>query len=394
MQYSIKKLFNYIKLNDILHIFLAVFVLPWALLTKIFVRDFWLICEDKNEARDNGYWLFKWIRENHPKQKVAYAINKHSPDYERVKGLGKIIGYSTISHWFWYIVADKNISSQKGGKPNAAVCYLFEVVFKMRKNNRVFLQHGVTKDRAEWLFFKNTNFRLFITASSKEHEFILKYFGYPENHVSLCGFTRFDALHQAKTDKDLILVMPTWRNWLGRDSHENSGLDFTQTQFFKEWNGFLNDSKLIELLTKYQKRLLFYPHRNMQKFLQYFTSHSDRIEIADWKKYNIQEVLKSAVLMITDYSSVFFDFSYMRKPVIFFQFDEKEFREKQYAEGYLDYHNTVLGKWTNSREETYALLENEFQGGCALKSEDMVKEFFPLWDEQNCKRNYEAIQKI
>ena len=140
MQYSIKKVFNFIRLNDILHLFLAFFILPWALIAKIFIRNFWLVCEDKNEARDNGYWLYKWIRENKPKQKIAYAINKKSPDYIKIKELGKVISYGTLSHWFWYIVADKNISSQKGGKPNAAVCYLFEVVLGLRKNNRIFLQ--------------------------------------------------------------------------------------------------------------------------------------------------------------------------------------------------------------------------------------------------------------
>ena len=38
----------------------------------------WLICEDYNEARDNGYWLFKYIREQQPQQDVVYAINKKS----------------------------------------------------------------------------------------------------------------------------------------------------------------------------------------------------------------------------------------------------------------------------------------------------------------------------
>ena len=29
---------------------------------KIFNPDIWLISERENEARDNGYWLFKFIR--------------------------------------------------------------------------------------------------------------------------------------------------------------------------------------------------------------------------------------------------------------------------------------------------------------------------------------------
>lgn len=389
MQYNVKRVLNFIKAKDIVHLFLAMFILPWALIAKIFIRHFWLICEDKNEARDNGYWLYKWICENKPKQKVAYAINKKSPDYEKVKKLGKVIGYGTISHWFWYIVADKNISSQKGGKPNAAVCYLFEVVLKMRKNNRVFLQHGVIINELEWLFYENTYFSLFITSAVPEHNYIINYFHYPSDKVKMCGLARFDKLHNFEIDKNVILVMPTWRNWLGRESHDNKDMDFGETDYCKRWNEFLNSEELDDMLIKYGKKILFYPHRNMQKFLRYFDTQSKNIEIADWKSHEIQDVLKRAALMITDYSSVFFDFAYMCKPVIFYQFDEKEFREKQYGEGYFNYHDNPLGKWSGELKECLKLLREQLENEYSLN--DNVKEFFKIYDDRNCERTYHAI---
>ena len=60
MQYSVKKLFSYIKWGDIGHMFLCCFIFPFAVFCKLFIRGFWLVCEDKNEARDNGYHFFKW----------------------------------------------------------------------------------------------------------------------------------------------------------------------------------------------------------------------------------------------------------------------------------------------------------------------------------------------
>lgn len=389
-----KSRLQYVKGKDIFACFIFLLMAPIALLGKIFIRDFWLVGEEKCEARDNGYWFFKYVRENHPKQKIAYVIDKHCADYQKVKDLGKVIQWGSLKHYFWYLVAKRNISSQKGCKPNAAACYLFEVVFKLRKNNRVFLQHGVTINKGSWLFYKNTQMRLFITAAQPEYAYIVKEFGYPEQNVVLCGFPRFDALHDAKVDPDLVLVMPTWRNWLGRVSHDNQHLDFTTTEYFKHWNAFLNSDEVAELLERHNKRLLFYPHRNMQKFISYFSTQSDRIEIADWKHYDVQDLLKRAAILITDYSSVFFDFSYMRKPVIFYQFDEAEFREKQYAEGYFDYHDTVLGKWAGTEEETIQLLEESLSAGCPRLPEETVRQFFPLWDIDNCKRNYEAICEV
>lgn len=98
--------------------------------------------------------------------------------------------------------------------------------------------------------------------------------------------------------------------------------------------------------------------------------------------------------MITDYSSVYFDFAYMRKPVIFYQFDEREFREKQYAEGYFDYHNTVLGKWADTLQDALNALEENLRNGCPMLEESTIREFFPLWDTENCKRTFEAIKNL
>ena len=87
--------FKFVKFKDILSFFVLSVVFIPAMIAKIFIRNFWLVCEDRNEARDNGYWLFKYIREHHPEIKVAYAINKKAPDYAKVKDLGKIISFGS-----------------------------------------------------------------------------------------------------------------------------------------------------------------------------------------------------------------------------------------------------------------------------------------------------------
>ena len=65
-----------VKLSDYLQIWkLPVSIIP-AAIYKMVNKDLWIICEDANEARDNGYWMFKYIRENHPEQNCVYAIKK------------------------------------------------------------------------------------------------------------------------------------------------------------------------------------------------------------------------------------------------------------------------------------------------------------------------------
>ena len=110
-----------VKAKDIGNIFVFALALPVSAVYKRKRKDLWLICDNENEARDNGYWLFKYIREHHKEQDVMYAINKKSPDYARVKDLGPVVQYGSFMHWVYYLTASKNISSQKEGKPKASV---------------------------------------------------------------------------------------------------------------------------------------------------------------------------------------------------------------------------------------------------------------------------------
>ena len=388
---------KFIKMRDVLSLIPMCLAFIPAMIAKIFIRDFWLICEDKNEARDNGYWFFKYVRENKPKQKCAYAINKKSPDYAKVKDLGKIISYGGFAHWFWYFVADKNISSQKGGKPNAAVCYFLDVILKLRKNNRIFLQHGVIVNDLEWLYFKNTNMRLFVTSTYPEYNFIKDKFGYPEGNVQLLGLPRFDNLNNDILDKDTILVMPTWRQWIakGVETRDIEGTEkFEDTEYYKGWSEFLKSDKLDKILKKYNKKLLFYPHRNMQKYISSFEAKSENITICNWENNDIQEVLKKASIMITDYSSVFFDFWYMKKPVLFYQFDEEKFRKYQYSEGYFSYRNNGLGEWSDNLDELLNKLDGVLSSGSEEMDDKKYDEYFKYTDNCNCERVYDAIKGL
>jgi len=389
-----KKL-RYLKFSHIISVLLMIVSFVPSMIAKIFIRDFWLVCEEKNEARDNGYWLFKYIRENHPKQKVAYAINKKCKDYQKVKPLGKIIQYGSLSHWFWYFVADKNISSQKGGKPSNAVCYFLEVVLKLRKNNRVFLQHGVIKNNLYWLYFKETNMRMFTTSTYQEFDYVNKLYGYPDGYVKLLGLPRFDNLSNKNLKKNQILVMPTWRNWIAKEvdckKYEGTNV-FTETEFYKSWSTFLNSEKLDKWLEKNNKTIVFYPHRNMQKYIDHFGTNSKHIIIANSNEYDVQQLLNESSVLITDYSSVCFDFGYLEKPIIFYQFDEEKFRLGQYEQGYFDYHDNDLGVWTDSIDGVVDYLDKIAKKKLLNKFDS--KKVFKYIDQNNCKRNYEAIKNL
>lgn len=387
---------KYIKLRDLEAPFVFLIVLPFAIGFKIIniikKRKLWLICESGDTARDNGYCFYKYIKEKHPKDFCFYVIDKKCSDYEKLRNDKTIIQFKSLKHWLYYMSATLNISSQKNGNPNQPFFYFIHVVLKLYPN-RVFLQHGITKDDSIWLYYKNTNFKYFICGARKEYEFIKERFGYPEGSVIYTGFPRFDNLHNTKVNKNQILIMPTWRNWLGREKNSFSkNQDFLDTSYYKNWNGLLNDKEFINFIEKQNIIVYFYPHYNMQKFMKYFEINSDNIKLVDNTCIDIQTLLKESEILITDYSSVYMDFAYMNKKIVYFQFDYDEYRKKQYSEGYYDYETDSFGPICNNYNDLVNKLF-KIKNNYDQKYLKRANSFFELRDENNCQRVYEMIRK-
>ena len=54
-------------------------------------RNIYLISERGDDARDNGYHLFKYIRENHIDDNVYYVINENATDLKKINKYENII---------------------------------------------------------------------------------------------------------------------------------------------------------------------------------------------------------------------------------------------------------------------------------------------------------------
>ena len=143
-------------------------------------------------------------------------------------------------------------------------------------------------------------------------------------------------------------------------------------------------------------KLVFYLHRNMQKYAEYFTSmHADAV-IATWPEYDCQQLMKEAKCMITDYSSVAMDFAYMRKPVLYYQFDYESFRLGHMGEGYYDYHEDGFGPICKEESILLEELQQTVQRNYRMEETYLQRceDFFYFHDREYCKRNYEAIKEL
>jgi CDP-glycerol glycerophosphotransferase (TagB/SpsB family) len=101
-------------------------------------------------------------------------------------------------------------------------------------------------------------------------------------------------------------------------------------------------------------------------------------------------------LLITDYSSVFFDLGYMEKPVIYYQFDQEEFRKFHYQEGYFSYEEHGFGPVVLTEEALVDAInecaENDFR--MKKKYLDRLEAFYPVRDEKNCERTFNILSRM
>lgn len=389
---------KFVKFKDFLACFLFIIALPISWFWKLKHKKLWLVCERADEARDNGYWFFKYVIENYPEQDCAYALKRKSVDYEKVNSLGgKIIEFGSLKHWIYYLSAEVNISSQKEGKPNAAVCHLLEI-YGLRKNKRVYLKHGIVKDDLKWHYYDVTKMWLYICSAEREMEYCREKFGYPKESIVLTGLCRFDNLDKELTEKNTIFIMPTSREWLARPIKEYKKYDdiesFENTEYFNAWKSILENDVFNKWIEKYGLKVIFFLHPNMQKYAKYFIGLKTKAEILCSNDIDLQYMLKKAGLLITDYSSVFFDFAYMKKPLLYYQFDIDKFREGHYQQGYFSYEKDGFGCVCESSD---ALVDNF----CELVSNNLimpqkylakVESFFGFNDKKNCERTYLAIK--
>ena len=175
-------------------------------------RELWLVCERGNDARDNGYWFYRYLKETHPEINARYVIETDSADRAKIEALGGMVPRGSISHYLAYYCADFLVGTHvQPCAPDLILFYHLAEKGIRARGKQVFLQHGIIKDEMEWLHRKNMYMDLFVCGAKPEYEYIRDTFGYPEHVPQYVGLARFDNLIRAERKEKMILVMPTWR---------------------------------------------------------------------------------------------------------------------------------------------------------------------------------------
>lgn len=362
-------------------------------------RPLWLLGDHKSEAGDNAEALFRYVvgRPRVHRPNVRFWLSKNSVDYPDLKGVGSIVEPDSVRFSLAYLSATWIASSGADDYIVNPLRRRHEFLNDLRPARQAFLQHGITKDdQSDWLNRWRKGFDLFVTSAERERDSILAdEYGYRPDQVVLTGMPRYDRL--ADDPEGVLLIAPTWRRHLVGEFDPSTGRnapyrDFADSEYFRFWQDLIAHPLLNTELRRLGMRGIFALHPSHAAEVGHFRP-TELITVSSYP-HDYRYLFKASNVLVTDYSSVAFDFAYLRKPVIYAQGDrDLFFASHLYDEGYYSYEVDGFGPITRTFEETAAKIVETLRGGCAMDeaSRDRVDRFFAYNDADNCARLYRAM---
>ncbi|WP_368653166.1 CDP-glycerol glycerophosphotransferase family protein [Ornithinibacillus sp. 4-3] len=193
-------------------------------------------------------------------------------------------------------------------------------------------------------------------------------FGYPRNDI-LYQKNTDEHIQQIKEkmnlprDKKIVLYAPTWRD---DDYFSRGKYRFELKLDLKNMQNQLGNDYIVLLRMHY-----FIANQmdisDIEGFAYDFSTYDDIAEL-----YLVSDML------ITDYSSVFFDYANLKRPILFFTYDLEKYRD-QLRGFYLDIENEVPGPLLMSSNEVINSIKN------IEEVNDKYKEKYKAFYERFCK---------
>ncbi len=354
-------------------------------------KDIWLFGSWSGRYyNDNSKYLFNYLFDNKSEIRPIWVTNSERVRQLLVKEKKECYKFNSLKGIYYSCIAGVVIVTDSWGDlPGWAY-------FNPRKKKIVQLWHGTllrkvnytvgSKARKFWrsllITYLGRGYDLVISATDKNKKIFLDLFN--AKKFTITGQPRTDGLFTYKgllrksyPNKKIIFYLPTWRD--------------NEYVLFNEENKF--DLNKLDNILKEQNAVLvvkIHPY-DIGKYnkLPKGNNISFRHDIEDIYMY-----LFDADILLTDYSSVYFDYLVFNRPIIFAPFDLDEYRKRHGF--YYNYKNMTPGPKAMDWNEVIKIMKKTLEGDDSYKSQRirMNKEFNKYTDGNNSYRTYTEILKF
>lgn len=371
-------------------------------------KDAWVLMDRIHDADDSAEVLFRHLRRERRRTNAWFVIEAGTPDWERLRrdGYRRVIPHGSL-RWKLLMANCVNLISSHADVP---VMRPPAIVRFMQPSWRfTFLQHGVIKDDlSQWLNGKKID--LFVTSTAAEYESIAgdhTPYTFTSKETKLTGLPRFDRILEEGNrippeERDLILVAPTWRDWLvpplkvGSQRRQVSVPEFLETDYARNWLGVLRSPELARAAEAQGLTIAFLPHPNVDSILSELDL-PQHVQSLTFAGNNAQRLFARAALLVTDYSSMAFNAAYIDRPTVYFQFDKERVMAGSHVgrQGYFDYVRDGFGPVTYELDDAVDTIVESLKNGPTPTSEyaRRIESTFTLRDGRCCERVVEEIER-
>ena len=268
--------------------------------------------------------------------------------------------------------------------------------FKVEDWKLVFLQHGVIYFRLSRKIQEMvTRFNIVNTSSPAEKAFLEKEVGsheldgepYPEYVVA--GLPRWDNLVVARKNKPcekVVFIMFTWR-----DIFENPSYKIRDSAYFNAITSLFTSDFIDELKARGIK-VVFAPHHRLLDIAPEVVNEWP-VELCQQK--DISYWVKNASCLITDHSSISWDFMFQKKPVIHWALDrldlslgENELSQLAFVSKQVRHFSDPVHNVAELRQRLRTYVDNDFK--VSKKDAEKLEQLFPYRDGFS-QRVYEKL---
>lgn len=361
-----------------------------------------IVFESNPDFNDEGYWACKvlmdagydkkykiyWLIKDRDNLKIPEGFNI-SIIYDKAKSLSEIIKRNYCLATSRYIIDSCAFVNKR-----------------RKKQFRWFVFHGRPIKKCNKYFEHCRDFdKITIGASFFEEYF--ESLGFDKSKFVASGLIRNDVLNKAsnylatlgikKNNEKVIMWMPTYRQH--NTSKEANGIKGVKGQLglpviksvdeLKKINELLVANNVVILLKPHQSQNMDYLNVEKMSNIRMITSE----QIAD---LNIQlyEILNETDALITDYSSIYFDYLLMDKPIALTVDDIEEYTNK--VGMIFDYFKEIKSNFVKDYDELYSFVEDFIKGNPSLMvhHNEMKCKFNDVLDFSSGEKFIEMFKKI
>ncbi|MCP5003999.1 MAG: hypothetical protein GY941_08670 [Planctomycetes bacterium] len=347
-------------------------------------KHIWLIGENRGEClKENGYWFYQYVRNNHNNQTVFFVVKTVSPFYRKqLISDPFVIKYGSFKHAV--IFAKATVCLYTHTYRDIMYRRSFEL-FGTHKR-LIYLHHGVLGFKKFNNFYqKNKNIMdLFTVGSLLEKEILIKQECVDEQRIKVTGYARYDQVTNCSSDSQLqIVYIPTHRNYIKKK--------FVYSQFYEKIQSFLNNNNLLKTLELNNITLKVYLHKEMQHYSDLLDCHGSHVKVIRLGEETPRELISVSHLMITDYSSVSWDFFNLGKPIIFYRFDIDRYLKDRNS--YINLYGDIIGDVVFDEQQLMVKIIEYVKNKFQMKKSHIIyrQKILPNFDNRNCERIYKEI---